>query len=123
MTATDVSVSADGMSAGPREGHTTITAGRSAGHAARSVVGFSLAVTAASGVVAAVLHYAAGEKFLLAFVLLRWSVVAVLVASPLMHRLVLVRLGLGLPYVLRTPLTALLLTGESIVVDIICAHV
>lgn len=82
----------------------------------------SLCVTAASGVVAWALWLLAESDFMLAFLYLRWGLVALLLATPLAWQLLGARMGVGLPYALRTPLTALLLTCESIVVDIASAR-
>jgi hypothetical protein len=87
-----------------------------------TVLTVSLSVTAVTSVVSGVLYVVAGVDVLLAMSYLRWSVVAVLLASPLAWQLVGARAGLTLPYAMRTPVTALLLTCESIVVDIISAN-
>lgn len=100
----------------------TITAGRTWPRALRAVVAFSLTVTAAAGVFATALHYLLDISFGLSFVYLRWGVVFTLVATPLLSRTVLERRGRTLPYVMRTPLTAVMLACESIVVDIIVAE-
>lgn len=99
-----------------------LTAGRTPGEAARTLIATSLAVTAACAVVAAGASAVTETRFLLAFVLLRWSVVFVLLATPLLHQVLRRWTSVQLPYVMRTPLTALLLTCESIVVDIISAQ-
>ena len=90
--------------------------------AAWTVVRFSLAVTALGALVAAVLRLAIGADFLLSFVYVRWFVVLVLLAAPLAHRTVLRRAGVALPFAMQTPLTALVLTVESICFDILSAQ-
>lgn len=84
------------------------------------VLVFSLSVTACAGLVALLLDVVGGLDGLLAFVYLRWGVVFTLIATPIVHRTA--RGRLPLPYVLQTPFTALLLTCESIVVDIVIAQ-
>lgn len=87
-----------------------------------AVVYFSLAVTVLGALGAGVATLTAGADFLLAFVLVRWSVVLLLLVAPALHRLVLARRGLPLPYAMQTPLTALVLTIESICFDILSAQ-
>jgi hypothetical protein len=91
--------------------------------AVRGVVAFSLSVTAAAALVALAVSRTSGARFLLAFVILRWCLVGVLLATPLVHQ-VSIRFGARwrLPWALRTPATALLLTCESILFDIASAH-
>lgn len=100
----------------------TLTAGRSRREALISVVIFSLCVTAVTGVAAAALWLVTGADFVLAFVLLRWTVVFILLVTPLVHQVLKRWTTVRLPYVFQTPLTALLLTFESIIVDIIGAQ-
>lgn len=87
-----------------------------------SVLAFSLAVTAAGAVIAGAVDVVADVDFLLAFVLIRWTVVMVLLVAPIAHRLLLRWSSVRLPYVMQTPLTALLLTVESICFDILSAQ-
>jgi hypothetical protein len=89
----------------------------------RDVVLLSLGVTALAALAALVPALAFGVRWSLAFVYIRWCVVFVLLALPLLHQL-LVRLGVAwqLPWGLRTPATALLLTAEGIAYDIISAQ-
>ncbi|MBC7643880.1 MAG: hypothetical protein H7123_02060 [Thermoleophilia bacterium] len=100
-----------------------LTAGRTRRHAAAAVLICSLAVTTGSGIIAATLWQLSPLPFMLTFVYLRWAVVFALLITPLAHQ-ALKRRGttFQLPYVMQTPLTALLLTFESIIVDIIGAH-
>lgn len=89
----------------------------------RAVVACSLLVTAAAALVALAVAQLAGTRWSLAFVIARWCFVAVLLATPLLHQLV-VRMGATwrMPWALRTPATALLLTCESIALDILSAR-
>ncbi len=80
------------------------------------VVAFSLAATSIAAVVTVALHLLAGTPFLVPFILLRWCVVFVLCGTVAIAWLAP---RLPLPGVLRTPLTPLLLTCESIVIDIV----
>lgn len=91
--------------------------------AVRDVLVFSLSVTTAAALVAGVVALASDTRFLLAFVILRWCLVAVLLATPLIHQASM-RLGATwrLPWALRTPATALLLTCEFICFDIVSAQ-
>lgn len=84
---------------------------------------FSLAVTVLGSVIAGVAWAVSDVRFLLAFVLVRWTVVFVLLSAPLIHRTIVWRGGRPLPLPLRTPVTALLLACESIVFDVISANV
>jgi len=101
-----------------------LTAGRSRGQAALAVLICSLAVTAGSGVIATTLWALSPLPFVLTFVYLRWAVVFTLLVTPLAHQALKRRpaFTFQLPYVMQTPLTALLLTFESIIVDIVGAH-
>jgi hypothetical protein len=96
---------------------------RSVARGTRDVVLLSLAVTAFAALAALVPALAFGVRWSLAFVYIRWSLVFVLLSLPLAHQL-LVRLGVAwqLPWGLRTPATALLLTCEGIAYDIISAQ-
>lgn len=98
------------------------TAGRSRREAFRTVLLTSLAVTATCAPIAGIIALAAQQRFLTAFVILRWMVVLVLLLTPLLYRTLFVRRSWSLPYVMQTPLTALFLTCESIVVDILSAQ-
>lgn len=97
---------------------------RTFGHGLRSVIACSLLVTAAAALVATLVSAAAPElRWSVAFVVARWLCVAALLVTPVVHQLV-VRLGGSwrMPWVLRTPATALLLTVESIALDILSAR-
>lgn len=85
----------------------------------RDIVLFSLAVTTTCGLIALALYSMTSARFILSFILLRWSVIAVLILAPIIGKLFP---SLGMPAVLRTPLTVLVLTCESILVDIIGAQ-
>jgi hypothetical protein len=78
-----------------------------------------LAITTCSGLVALAVHASSGSDFLVTFVVLRWVAVAVLLVTPLIRY---VRPDVVLSGPLRTPLTALFLTTESILVDIVSAQ-
>ncbi len=100
-----------------------LTAGRSRAEAVRTVLLTSLAVTTLCAPIAGVIAAATPARFLTAFVVLRWMVVLVLLLTPLAYRIVWVRRGWTLPYAMQTPLTALFLTCESILVDILSAQI
>lgn len=89
----------------------------------RQVVACSLLVTAAAAAVASLVAIPADVRWSLAFVIARWLCVAALLVTPLVHQLA-VRLGASwrMPWVLQTPATALLLTCESIALDILSAR-
>ena len=80
-------------------------------------------MTAGAAIVALVPALAFDVRWSLAFVYLRWGVVFALLALPLAHQLA-ARRGRTwqLPWALRTPATALLLTCEGIVWDIVSAQ-
>ena len=92
-------------------------------HRARLVVTCSLLVTACAAAVAVAAASVTDVRWNVVFVIARWLVVAALLATPLVHQ-VAVRLGAGwrMPWVLQTPATALLLTCESIALDIVSAR-
>jgi FtsH-binding integral membrane protein len=97
---------------------------RSFSHGLRSVVICSLLVTLAAAIVATLVAAAAPDlRWSVAFVVARWLCVAALLVTPLLHQVV-VRLGGSwrMPWVLQTPATALLLTTESILLDILSAR-
>ena len=79
----------------------------------------SLCVALGAAAVAALVSGVANTDFLLSFVYLRWLAVLLLLLIPIGWRRYSNRFSWTLPYVLRTPLTALFLTCESILVDII----
>ena len=83
----------------------------------------SLLVTTTAALVALVLMIVADARWSLAFVITRWIFVAALLVTPLIHQLTS-RLGATwrMPWVLQTPATALLLTIESIALDILSAR-
>lgn len=89
----------------------------------RDVVLCSLLVTATAALVALVVHLGADVRWSLAFVVARWCFVAALLVTPLVHQAA-TRLGATwrMPWVLQTPATALLLTGESIAFDVVSAQ-
>ncbi|MCW2973386.1 MAG: hypothetical protein JWN72_1659 [Thermoleophilia bacterium] len=93
------------------------------GRAVLEVVAFSLATTAASAALALVAALVADVRWSIAFVVLRWLIVAALVATPLIHQAAR-RFGATwtMAYALRTPATAVLLTCESIAFDILSAR-
>lgn len=96
---------------------------RGFGRALRGIVLFSLAVTLCAAVVALVVALMTGARFTLAFVVLRWCIVGTLLATPLVHQIASRRgANWQLPWALRTPATALLLTCESVAFDIASAH-
>jgi hypothetical protein len=96
---------------------------RSRRRAALEVVAVSLAVTAAAAVVASLAAPLLATRFSLAFVVLRWVIVGVFLVTPLLHQLALQRgSARRLPFALRTPATALVLTVESIVFDVLSAR-
>lgn len=90
---------------------------------ARDVVACSLLVTAAAAVVATIVAVPIDARWSLVFVIARWLCVAALLVTPLVHQAA-VRLGATwrMPWVLQTPATALLLTCESIALDILSAR-
>lgn len=90
----------------------------------RSVVLLSVLVTAGAAIIALVPATAFDVRWSLAFVYVRWGVVFALLALPLAHQ-VAARRGHAwlLPWALRTPATALLLTIEGIAWDIVSAQV
>jgi len=96
---------------------------RSLGRATRDIVLFSLSVTALAALAALAVAFIGDTRWSLAFVVIRWSIVAVLLATPLAHQIA-IRWGVGfrMPWAMRTPATALLLTTESIMFDIISAQ-
>jgi hypothetical protein len=89
----------------------------------RDVVICSLLVTASAAVVATAIALPADLRWSLTFVIVRWLCVAALLATPLIHQAI-VRLGgtWRMPWVLQTPATALVLTVESILLDILSAR-
>lgn len=96
---------------------------RSAWRGARDVLVCSLAVTALAALTALAYALVADVRWSLAFVILRWLLVAALLVTPLAHQIT-VRMGAAwrMPWALRTPATALLLTCESICFDIVSAR-
>lgn len=87
------------------------------------VVLLSVLVTVGAGLAALVPALAFGVRWSLAFVYIRWGFVFALLALPIVHQ-VATRSGRtwALPWALRTPATALLLTAEGIVWDIVSAQ-
>ncbi|MBC7461474.1 MAG: hypothetical protein H7287_08935 [Thermoleophilia bacterium] len=93
------------------------------GRAVLEVVAFSLSTTVASAVLALGASLVSDVRWSIAFVVLRWLIVAALVATPLVHQVARrFNVGWTMPYALRTPATAVLLTCESIAFDILSAH-
>lgn len=84
----------------------------------------SLCVTACCAMLALPLHALVGVRYAIVFIVLRWLVVAALLLAPLLHQLLVraTRSRGGLPSVLATPLPALLMTCESIAIDIVSAQ-
>lgn len=106
--------------AGALEPH---AAERTTAGAVREVVLLSLLVTAVAALVALAPAVAVDMRWSLAFVYVRWYLVFALLVAPLLHRAALRRgWSWRLPWGLRTPATALLLTCEGIVWDIVSAH-
>lgn len=87
------------------------------------VVACSLTVTVAAAIAATIIAAIIDERWSLVFVIARWLCVAALLVTPLVHQLA-TRAGVQrrMPWVFQTPATALLLTAESIALDIISAH-
>lgn len=102
---------------------TSPTPRRGPWRALRGIVACSLLVTLAAALVALIVAIALDVRWSLAFIVARWLFVAALLATPLLHQAA-VRLGIGwpMPWALRTPATALLLTIESIAFDILSSH-
>lgn len=88
----------------------------------RDVLVFSVGSTTLAAVAALVAMLSVDARFSVVFVVLRWCIVAVLLATPLVHQLTSRMIGWRLPWALTTPLTALVLTTESIAFDIISAQ-
>ena len=90
---------------------------------ALEVVACSLLVTASAAIIALIVSLVSDSQWSITFVIARWLFVAALLVTPLMHQ-VAIRMGATwtMPYVLRTPATALLLTLESIAFDIASAR-
>jgi hypothetical protein len=89
----------------------------------RSVVLLSLLVTGGAALVAVVPAAVSDVRWSWAFVMIRWMVVFVLLALPLVHQVARARgASWALPWGLRTPATGLLLTLEGIVWDIVSAQ-
>lgn len=89
---------------------------------ARDVIFFSLGTTTIAAFCALGAAAFTDVRFSVTFVILRWCVVAALLATPLIHQLTSRAIGWRLPWALATPLTALVLTTESICFDIISAQ-
>lgn len=85
----------------------------------RHIVAFSLLATTFAAIVALIVHYGFDGSFLVPFIVLRWCVVFTLCGTVAIAWLLP---RLPLPGVLRTPLTPLLLTCESIAIDILGAQ-
>lgn len=97
---------------------------RSFGAGLRDVVVCSLVVSAAAALVAVPIAFALDTRWSLVFVILRWLLVAALLITPAVQQIATRSFGATwqLPWALRTPATALLLTCESILFDIISAQ-
>jgi hypothetical protein len=89
----------------------------------RDVVLCSLLVTTSAALVALVVAVPLDVDWSVVFVIARWLFVAALLMTPLVHQAVM-RLGGAwrMPWVLQTPATALVLTVESILLDILSAR-
>lgn len=89
----------------------------------RDVIACSLLVTTAAAIVATLVATPSDLQWSIAFVVARWTCVAVLLLTPLLHQVV-VRTGRTwrMPWVLQTPATAIVLTVESILLDILSAR-
>lgn len=87
------------------------------------MVGTSLAASALAAAATAAAWLLADVDFLMLFAILRWIVVALLLVTPLLQQLLQLRWDVRLPYALRTPATALVLTVESICFDILSARI
>lgn len=87
------------------------------------VVACSLAVTCLAAAVGYGWHVAFGTRWALAFVIARWIFIATILLLPFVQ-LALDRRGArrSIPWALRTPWTPLLLTVESVVIDIVSAR-
>jgi hypothetical protein len=96
---------------------------RTAARGALEILVFSLAVTCLSALLALLVAQVSSAEFMVSFVIIRWLVVGALIASPLIYRACLYfGLELRLPWAMRTPFTALVLTIESIGFDIASAR-
>lgn len=87
-----------------------------------TIVAFSLGATSLGAVVAAGIWLAADVRYLFVFVIVRWIAVLLVLLAPLIHRNLPGRRTRRLPYALQTPVTALVLSVESIGFDIIAAQ-
>ena len=87
------------------------------------VVACSLLVTCLAALVGFGWHAAFGTRWALAFVIARWIFIACILLLPFVQ-LALTRRGSArsIPWALRTPWTPLLLTVESVVIDIVSAQ-
>lgn len=96
---------------------------RSFARGARDVLAFSVGATCFAAVIASAVASSSDVRWNVTFVVARWLFVAVLLATPVLHQ-VATRLGVTrqLPWAMRTPATALLLTCESIVFDVLSAQ-
>ena len=87
------------------------------------VVACSLLVTALAALVGYAWHGAFGTRWALAFVIARWIFIAIILLLPFVqHGLTKRGARRSIPWALRTPWTPLLLTVESVVIDIISAR-
>ena len=87
------------------------------------VIACSIAATCVAAIVGYLWHLATGTRWTLAFVIARWIFIAAILVLPFVQ-LTLVRRGstFSIPWALRTPWTPLLLTVESVVIDIVSAQ-
>lgn len=87
------------------------------------VVACSLLVTCLAALVGFAWHAAFGTRWALAFVIARWIFIAIILLLPFaQHALTRRGTGRSIPWALRTPWTPLLLTVESILIDIVSAQ-
>lgn len=83
----------------------------------------SLVVTALAALLGYGWHLAFDTRWSLAFVIARWICIAIILLLPFVQ-MALTRRGSSrsIPWALRTPWTPLLLTTESVLIDIISAQ-
>lgn len=87
------------------------------------VVLCSIAVTLTAALLGYLWHLAVGTRWSLAFVIARWICIAIILLLPFVQVLLTRRGALrSIPWALRTPWTPLLLTVESVLIDIVSAQ-
>lgn len=83
----------------------------------------SLAVTTLAALAATLIYLFIDTRWALIFVIARWIFIALILLLPFVHMaLMKTKSSLHIPWALRTAWTPLLLTIESITIDIISAH-